>query len=442
MVGLPMTRQREDVESATELFDQFIQSCMFIHDDVLDELRTENGELDWDQFGTNPFFVGAHTCVVDTLKGFGQTYLDYLNDLQCLPETIIVPAHKGSSLLDNLLHDKSALDQLKYVARQRKLDISSFYSDQAKDFERLIVYLSQDDYVPRLYPSKEEFQVLEDKITARGLLATAGVPVPEGVVCTSIDEIRSFYGYSKRRGITMLVKKHHWQTQAIDGDEDIERLLVKIEFPVIAELAYEVVCSPVSHHIMWNSQARHLFIVDQVIENWRHYGNKLPHGLSRDLVARIVEYSSGTIKRRPSYAGVCGIDYIVTPENDVFAVDLNPRFNSSTYPFYFLLKAGVQLDSICASFRFARIPVRDLSSVFTDPDFVPFKVGSPEGILLLTPVFDFANEAVIRFLYLAIATSHERLSGLERNLLNILSMHQVTLQDPKVMKNVGTSSHH
>ena len=401
---------REEEVPAHNLFDEFIQSCAFIHDDY--------GEDEIDHYGTNPFLIGADVCVVDTLQGFGETYLQYLNDLGVLPKTVIEPTYRRPSLLGNLLADDAALGVLGNIMCERKLDISSFYSD--KEFERLIACLSGDSYTPHFYPPKEPFLIANDKIKMRVLLSQAGIPMPYGIICTSLDELRRFHQHCSRRYRYTLVKKEHRHMRIISNDDDIDRLAGFLDFPVIAEAGYEVRCSPVSNCIAWKGVIQHLFTFDQVIKDWKHAGNRNPCSASPDEISRIEDYTRVIVGLIPGYEGVLGVDYIVTLENEVLAVDVNGRFNSCTYPFYFLKRLGASLDRISAIYRVVDCTIGQLSDVFEDNAFIPFRAEQMEGTFLFNPVFDFERELVYKFSYLCVAHNPVDLSNLESSLLDII----------------------
>ncbi len=393
-----------------DIFDDFIRSCVFIHDDY--------GEDEIDHYGTNPFLIGADVCVVDTLRGFGETYLRYLDNLGALPETIIEPIYRRPSLLGNLLDDDVALEVLRCIMRERKLDISSFYSD--KDFELLIACLSNNSYTPRVYPPKEPFVIANDKIKMRILLSQAGIPMPYGIICTSLDELRRFHWHCSRRHRYTLVKREHRHMCIISNDDDIDKFAEFLDFPVIAEVGCEVRCSPVSNCIVWRGANQHLFTFDQMIKDWKHTGNRNPCSASPDEILRIEDYTRAIVDLVPGYEGVFGVDYIVTLENKVLAVDVNGRFNSCTYPFYFLKRLGVPLDRIHAVYRVVDCTIGQLSDVFEDDAFFPFRAEQMEGMFLFNPVFDFERELVYRFSYLCVAHNPVDISNLEDCLLDII----------------------
>lgn len=408
-----------------KLLENFVQSCIFIHDDLLDELRTGKGEHIWDQYSTHPFFIGAEVCVIDTLKGFGDLYLNYLNDMGCLPKTLIIPKYQHPSLLENILHDQAALNKLIKVVRKKHLHVSSFYSDKGKKYETLLAYLSDGTYIPYLFPSKHSFEFANDKVVARELFTAAGIPVPDGTICSSLSELYDFYKYCKNLDNPMLIKKFHWQTQFVCNEKDIESIADDLQFPVIAERVYKVQSSPVSHNIAWKGEIGHLFLINQIIEDWKHFGNSLPTSISNALLSRISRYALDFMSVLPEYIGVLGVDYIITPQEEIMAIDLNPRFNASTYPFYFLQRMGLNLDSVWARYRSVSATVPNLSIIFQDEDFTPFNKKEEKGVVLIGPTFNFEKELVVRFFYLAVAKSRADLESLELSLLRAIAKNRV-----------------
>lgn len=424
-------RGQSDI-AALRLFQQFVDSCAFVHDDTLHELRMPDGDLNYDQFGSNAFFIGADVCAVDTLASFGEPYLDYLAGLGCLPSTIVVPQHHGPSLLDNLLRDRGALAQFRAAAQAKKLDLSSFYSDSNKPFERLIDELAAPDYHPALHPGKEQFRVANDKVMMRQVMSQAGIPVPEGGVCGSRNEVHQVFRSNARRGCGTLLKRLHWNGTEITRESDIDMLVDEIGLPVVAEMIYAVKSSPVCHLITWRGHTEILFCVDQIIQNWRHYGNRVPIASDYHAIDRICAYSRTIASLVPDHSGICGIDYIVTPGDEVLAVDVNPRFNSSTYPFYFLSAVCDAFDEhTYASFRFARVPVRDLSQVFEHRRYPALDLNARRGVIMLSPFFDWASEKVVRFLYLAVAQSQAELEEIEDALSGVLQECRGPLASPR-----------
>lgn len=411
--------ENDNLISSEELLNCFLKSCFFLHDDVISELKDNHDNLIWDQYSTNPLFLGVDTCVVDSLAGFGDSYLEYLDKLKCLPNEIIIPSHKKPSLLENLLTDEAALSNLRYIAQNKKLNISSFYSDKEKNFEALIKTLAKDYYLPRLIPSKLGFIKCNDKIYAREQFEKSGVPIPDGLVCYSQKELLDFWKYCKKNDYFALVKKYHWQTQFIKQDSDISRVKVD-DFPVIIERGYDVKDSPVSHFLVWENKFALLFVAGQVVENWKHYGNALPHNINAGNYKKISEYSRAIAEQISEYEGILGVDFLITNRDEIFAIDLNPRFNSSTYPLQFLKRMNVDLNKTYMRYYSLHCQVHNLSDIFKDEYFIKYDPITKEGIILMTPFYDFNKDCVTKFFYLIVANSSLRLQALEDSLTGIL----------------------
>ena len=311
--------------------NDFISSCVFVHDDT-----DASQGVDWDQHGTNPFLLGANICVVSSLEGFGDIYLNYLYDLGALANSIIVPKDDGKSLVENLLADQQTFHRLKRMIDIDKLDVSFFYTD--KCHAKLGIALFGDRDQSRIHPSKDAFLQANDKVQMRRTLKDTGIPIPEGIICDSTEDLLYFYNQIENRFPRILVKKYHWDTLSFSSRDDIFKSMGTLKFPVIAEVAYPIKCSPVSHNLAWKDKVSHLFIVMQKVKGMKHAGNTVPTNIPTHLCDRIKDYSAQIIAQVRGFSGVFGVDFVITLDDQVIAVDINPRFNSSTYPFYFLQK--------------------------------------------------------------------------------------------------------
>jgi predicted ATP-grasp superfamily ATP-dependent carboligase len=394
-------------------FEEFISSCVFIHDDT-----DSSAGVDWDQHGTNPFLLGPPVCVVDSIEGFGDTYLDYLRNLGALPETIIIPSQDTTDLTENLLSDRVARAKCKYFL-DRGLDISVFYSDESK--KRLNTLFTDRCCVSRIHPSPESFSLANDKLTIHSLLEDTVVPVPNSLICSSINDLQYFYSQVRSYYPTILIKKHHWNTITISTEKDINRLGAELDFPVIAEVAYSVKSSPVSHNLIWKGKTHHLFLLLQHIQDLKHAGNGIPTNLPPSVCNQIIEYSQMVMERVSNFSGVFGIDFIITTNNELIVVDVNPRFNSSTYPFYFLFKQGVDPENTFAKYGYTKCSIKNFNSIFFDDDFLAYSRDSQEGIVLYSPSFDQSQGLVKKLSYLCVAKEQSRLLKLEKTLLAIVN---------------------
>lgn len=408
------------------LFGQFVAQCAFIHDDVSEDMVDEEGNLDWDQYATNPFLLGAQVCAVDTLAGFGDEYIDYLASLAAVPREIVIPSHRHPSLVANLLSEDRCISRLQKEIQSRKLHVSSFYSDSAMGFDALLQKVSSSTHTPRLYPSASVFEQANDKVAIRTILEEHGIALPEGMTCWSESDLRYFFKV-RRKYPGVLAKKIHWATRPIVNEQDIDEVVRDLKFPIVVETCYEdVVATPVSHYIRWHSKCEHLFTLEQVIVHWQHYGNKSAGLFTVESQETIADKSFEILSVLSDYEGVLGFDFIITKEGEVLPVDVNPRFNSSTYPCYFLQRLGYKLERSFFVMRVVDEEIASLSSLLLDPDFVRLTPDSP-GMFLYNPVWDFERCLVHKFTYLCLGDTAEELDRYESALRDVISTHEFSV---------------
>ncbi|MBC7810317.1 MAG: ATP-grasp domain-containing protein, partial [Burkholderiales bacterium] len=368
--------------AAVALMRDYVQSCAFIHDDWIPHL----GVPDWGQYDTNPFLVGAEVCVVGRLTGFGGDYIDYLRELKSFPEVVIVPRNLNNNIVVSLLNDEGALAQFRRVVNERRLDISSFYSDELRELPALLEALRSPDHAPLLHPTQHAFHLANTKFSIQKYPVEAGVPVPLGMACDTLDDLLAFFRQNQERQAPIVVKQAHREIDRVMDESDLRHLIPSLTFPVLAERLYEVSSSPIVNMVVWNGQREALFTVNQVLQKMVHWGNEIPADISDDETALMIDYTRRIAEQMGNFVGVFGVDYIVTPDDGIMAVDINPRFCGSTYPFAFLQRLGFDLGAIHARYRLVQCNVPTLSTVLNHPEFVPLSADRPYGIFLYDPV--------------------------------------------------------
>ncbi|MCX9080207.1 MAG: ATP-grasp domain-containing protein, partial [Candidatus Methanoperedens sp.] len=402
------------------LLDHFVRSCVFVHDDWI----PASGRADWGAYDTNPFLLGADICVVNTLKGFGPEYLDYLQDLDSLPEHIIIPERRGDNLTLNLLGDERTLAHVRELVNERQLGISVFYNDDERGLEQLVEGLSTSEWYPPLYPTRTSFEAVNSKIDGMYYAQKAGVPTPESAICRNIEEVRRFFNDDRRVAKTVIIKADHRKLMIAETEEEVVRAAALFEFPLLVETLYEVKASPSLNRVVWQGEAHSYVVTDQVLEQRSHRGNIIPSGMSPEVDHKIRDYTARIGDVIPDLQGVFGVDYVVTTDDEVFAVDINPRFCSGTYPLQFLERLGVHLNAIHARYQLAHCNVESLSTILCDPEFVPFAPESEDGILIYDPVVYEGLKPVHYFSYLVVAHSAADLAVLEQRMDAIIARHQ------------------
>lgn len=399
------------------LLDQFVQTCAFIHDDWI----PASGRADWGAYDTNPFLLGANVCVVNTLRGFGQDYLDYLTDLNSLPEHIIIPARRSGNLTLNLLDDARALRRLRELMLERQLDLSVFYNDHQRGLDRLSQALATPEFTPTIYPTKTSVEAADHKIAGLRYAREAGVPTPESAVCKTLDEVLTFFDYPDRTYRGVVLKADHRRFIRAFTEGEVRRAVEQLSFPLLVETLYEVKLSPSVNMVRWQGETMSYAVTDQILHHWTHYGNSIPSEVPAAVARRIVEYTRRIGSVIPDLQGVFGVDYVLTCDDELYAVDINPRFCSGTYPQQMLLRLGLRLDEIHARYRLVECNVDSLSTILNDPAFVPLMPGQTDGIFIYDPVVYETPKPVNYFSYVAAAETPDRLEALEETMREIVA---------------------
>lgn len=404
-----------------DFFNDFVNSVIFIHDDISLQSSSEKySNLNW--IGSNPFYIGAKVCVTDTLAGFGEKYIDYLKSLNCFPENILIPhsINTKNDLLSKLCSDNYILKKLCYMVENNRLDISTFYSEKVDILQHFLMNISTHTHNPIIHPSIDAFKSLNDRIISRKWLQEIGIPIPDGVICESMKDLINFYLNIKAKGNSIIIKKYHYGTIKIKNEHDIYKYVSPNDFPLIAEKLYDVKSSPISHSLCWKGENQILFIVKQIISQFRHQGNITPHNLQKKQILAIENYTKDILSSTNQFQGVIGIDFIITEEDDIFVVDVNPRFNYSTYPYVFLKKMNINIDNIYTKYRSVFCNIENLSTLLSDADFTPFDQYKKSGILMMSPAFHPVNNKVVHFFILIVANNKKQLINLEQRFLNLL----------------------
>jgi hypothetical protein len=110
---------------------------------------------------------------------------------------------------------------------------------------------------------------------------------------------------------------------------------------------------------------------------------------------------------------VFGVDYIVTAKREILAVDFNPRFNSSTYPYFFLQRMGVDINRSHSRYGFIEdCPLVDLSHLLTADGFPRFVRETGCGVFIYNTVFSRSLNKVRKWSYVIVARDTDSLARL------------------------------
>src|SRR5262249_18050727 len=152
-------------------------------------------------------------------------------------------------------------------------------------------------------------------------------------------EVRDFAYHASLEGFSQIIlKPGHRNLVVLESKHPLGKNHLSVSYPVIAEAVYDVQISPVSQAIRWKEETAYLFTLAQKIANFHFIGNTTLPREWISLEPKCIELLEKVYALFPEHTGVFGVDFILTNENELLVVDVNPRFNSSTYPFYFLQK--------------------------------------------------------------------------------------------------------
>jgi hypothetical protein len=200
---------------------------------------------------------------------------------------------------------------------------------------------------------------------------------------------------------------------AIDNDLLLQTTVDKLEYPIVAEVIHEVDSSPVVQSIRIADQTEELFVLKQRITDFHFDGNESPHALGAEQIETMWRYNRQLADSLPDYQGVFGVDYVVTPERKIYAVDFNPRFNSSTYPYFFLERMGLDVGRCHSRYGFIEnCHLPDLSRLVAFNGFPRFDPKTGAGVFVYNPVFSSELNTVRKWSYIAVASDASSLARL------------------------------
>lgn len=401
-------------EAGYALLEKLIDACAFLHDDWTD---TE-GVGGWGQYTTNPLLLSPPVCITSPLEGFGEHTITHLRALGAFAGEIIQPAWVTNDLAYNLAQDQTAMRLLKRTMQSEGLHISTFYNDPERQIPQLAKALSTADHQVRVYPAQDDFIYAYNKLNFDRF--TEGVPTPESALCTTLDELLAFAN-GPRSYPGLVVKMGHRDIQFIEKPSAVEGMAHHFAFPLRAETAYPLASSPIVHAVRFQGQCYPLFVIDQYVRDWLHWGNGSPAVATAAERQAIIAYTLEIGEQLGGYEGVFGVDYILTEDHEIYAVDINTRFCTSTYPYALLVSNGFNPDHVHTRFRLVPCRLDSLDDLTTDPAFTPLRAGKAHGTFLYCPVSYREFEHPVHYLnYVCVGETQADCLAVEAELLALI----------------------
>jgi hypothetical protein len=346
---------------------RFVQTHAFIHDDSL-------ATAPFDEYSMHPALLAAPVVVTSSARFYGARYRGELRRLGAWPEEVIEPEETSLSPMRNLIADEVALDALAGRMRDRGLDLSTFYHD-TEGLSELLALLGQRRLSPRVRPGGDLPAECATRSGAMALLKRFDIPTLPGTPCHDETEVEHAADQMGR----VLIKADHAVPIAMTAGDACRWGL---RFPVYVEQYVEVSSSP---NLQWTSAGEliHLTACDQIVRNLRHVGNR---SLRADVSAYQIDALRTRLEglcRETSYEGPIGLDAVIDVSGQLFIVDINARFNSCTYPLFYLAEGCAP--GVSFVYEYVEFRTTMLDDIYFDGRFLRHGDG-PAGSLLVGAV--------------------------------------------------------
>lgn len=308
---------------------------MLFHERAISELRKYASQTffyhydGWptdtlDEHSGHPLLC-AESVVLTDLRFYGQAALNRLNELGLVASEVLsidTQQRLGSAELE------VAISLSESMGSPQRSRISYFYPSRE-------LLPNQESMTST--PEADLFDVWNNKQATRQRLVEMGVPTPHGVNAESRQDVLEFMSQTWDRWILKSESSHPWILAEANDFETLE------DFGdghwVIEQVVQTPLGSP-SPNLTWlisndkSEPAIFLFAADQRINanDFSHGGNRFPTTLHPDLVEACQRSAAPVLEELRGIDSVIGIDFIFDQDWQPVVVDVNPRFNSCTFP--------------------------------------------------------------------------------------------------------------
>jgi hypothetical protein len=380
----------------------FLDAVVTLHDD-----RLMSVEDDRDHYARHTLLLPVAATVLNSLDGHGESVLRRIDDFRGGPvQDRILASDPTDSLLVALTRDEHLISELAVVFEQRRLAISPFYADRRELHEIRGLIASRAGYRPELIPSTESFKALNDKIAAKERLVGLGIKTPPHALADSHADVQAAL---RTVGRPLVVKHDHEEIWMVLSDEQA-RALPDRAFPAIVEAFIAPRFSPIAHWLQYHGERRLLFVVGQRLSGMVHTGNYSLTALSAEALSDVSQTGERLLDSEPKFEGVIAVDFIADGRGQMWAVDVNPRFNASTYAFAALCLRGY---SGAASYQELDVNLPSLADLVGHHAFPGLQGEDGPGCLLFGPVLS-PTGGVRRFCILTLAGTLGEALNIER----------------------------
>ena len=276
----------------------------------------------------------------------------------------------------------------------------------------------------------ESFAVVNSKARVKNWCLELGVATPEGRVCHTLDEVLDTTRQLLARFERVAIKEAYGASGRgillASSVDRVQRLLSRQgRSRVIAEGCVVEGWYParVSHNSQWlvlpSGEVSPLGSSEQLLSDQKYKGNFMPSPERAREPAALYAQQRRMARHafEVGYRGVLGIDSVLTEQGECFPViELNGRFNLSTYALAVLEKLGHRGPACLRSYTVPRSHALALQDLFESGGrlHLPLYCAERGGVLPLgftgqnTP----ASKGLVRFIPLILGESEERVLAL------------------------------
>lgn len=301
-------------------FSHFIETHVFIHDD-----HWMNEDGDTDELSAHPTLARA-PLVVTGRAPFQKSEA---------AEIIELP---GPSPLSELLRSTEALDAVARKIGMDRLDISAFYSDRS-ELSTLQRLAQRYGYRPRVHPSPSDFLMLSSHVRnlARLRVGIEGYP-PSEVATNHYDVDRHLPVVMGEAGV--FIKAGDSRTVRAHSAHEVHEFADREGFPILMQCALDSSGTAVVHWFQDAGEVFPLFVSRQVTVNDHHEGNIYSPDFEDEFFERHTRLVSTWMALVPDWTGPIAVDVLLFGDGRLpVAIDLNARFNSSTFPMLYAVRS-------------------------------------------------------------------------------------------------------
>lgn len=326
---------------------EYCRQLLFLHEDCLPDV------LDWEDYlSFHPMLISPDGLVItdpaplETILSQKQWGLSRI----AMPKTFIALGRNSPSAAQSICNDGTVLAQHSGEIRKNCKRTSVFHPERR---ELQLIRKRAPDLPPIVEHVGRQNVELQNRLEARRALSKASVNCPQGRI---VENRQQLVAYLETLNTPHSVRSAS-KTFCLKRKSEVQRFVeLNLEYPLWVERWIPSILSPNVQWIVTKHSAFPLFCSRQLLDGTNYRGNIIGD-IPREIQRQCDEMVHRFIESLEDYQGVVGIDFIVTQGKKVYAIDVNARFNSSTFPFWWLYEASSG----------ARPRLGKIKSIMTDP---------------------------------------------------------------------------